>query len=235
MTRTIARRPRVAAALLGGLLVLLPGACNSTPTEPPPEPGATVRGKVTYQGQPVPYGIVLCYAHGKALKRDTGQFTPSGSGLIGADGSYEIARVPSGPMMVCVATDPEVNLMSFAAPAQLGGSHGAGPPGKGGLPGGGPPGKGGRPPQGGGPPQAGGPAKAGGPPMAGGGPSIGPPPLPKDSKAPRPLAPGAQSLSEEQKRMLKEVHEKYSKVGKSKLTYFVKPRETSVTINIELK
>src|SRR5687767_4717026 len=89
-----------AAALLGTLL-LLPGCKNSdTGQENDFGPGGSVRGKVTYRGQPVLYGYVLFYpmiqpGGGKG----DGQARPPAMPLAVAeikDGEYQI-DVPGGP------------------------------------------------------------------------------------------------------------------------------------------
>jgi hypothetical protein len=222
----------IAPALLTALL-LLP-ACAKKPVEKE-EFGQAVSGKVTYKGEPVVYGAVLFYRLGANMNPKTGQMVPAASAMIGSDGTYKIANAPIGPIMVCVATDPDANLHSLIRPATMGGGQMGGPPMGGGMPG--PPMGGAQPgpPMGGGPPQGGGlpgPPMGGGlpgPPMAGG----GPPALPKDAGPKLPPTPGTDKLTEAQKKTLKEIHEKFGTLGKSQLHYVV--REGEQTHNIELK
>jgi hypothetical protein len=248
--------PRAAAlTLLGGLLISLP-ACSKHEEDPQEElvRGQTVRGKVRYNGKPVKYGVVLFYNHEKSLDRKTGQFWPSSFAEISSsDGTFEMDAA-LGPVMVCVATDPDVDIHSLmrpggASPGQPGGPGAGGRPGgrpngppggaPGGLPGGPPGGRpGGRP---GGPPggRPGGPPGGppgglpGGPPGGfPGGPPGAPPGLPGGGPAPlgNPLT---ESMSKDEKQMLKDIHARYGTVGKSPLSYVVK--EGTQTYNIDLK
>jgi hypothetical protein len=247
------RRPpwrRLLAAPLLGALALC-GAC-AKPAEKAVEYGPPVRGKVTYRGQAVPYGIVLFYAHGAGINPKAGQVAPAAWGEVRPDGSYEVQNAPVGPVMVVVACDPDADLAALTAPATFGGGMGGapgagGPPQAGGPPPGGPP-MGGGPPMAGGPPAAGGPPQAGGPPTAGGPPQAGGPPmgggglpqagpLPKGAPPPPKGPPNAvlEKLTAEQKRTLKAVHEKYGSVGKSELSFVVHKGEPALTFNIELK
>jgi hypothetical protein len=64
----------------------------------------------------------------------------------------------------------------------------------------------------------------------------GPPGLPKDVfKDKMPAIPGTEKLTEAQKKTLKEIHEKYSKPGKSSLAFVVHPDRDPQTLNIPLK
>jgi hypothetical protein len=88
-------------------------------------------------------------------------------------------------------------------------------------------GGGGPPPPDKGPPDKGPPDK--GPPDKG---------LPKPKDAPSPPKfpnPGVEKLTEAQKKTLKEIHEKYSKAGKSTPHYVVHPGLDSQTLDLELK
>jgi hypothetical protein len=204
-------------ALVGGVLTSLP-ACAKKDQTPELVKGQTVRGKVTYNGRPVPYGLVLFYSYEKSIDPYTGLYQPTGIGEIRADGTYEVSDAAAGPAMVCVAADPDADLGSLTLPAAMlgldqSGAAGGRPTGAiGGPPIGPPGGRGGpsiRPP---GIPPMGpshGPAKG---PV--GGPPVGPP-----IKPPNPLA---DNLSAEDKKMLKEIHAKYGIVGKSPLGYPVR-------------
>jgi len=233
---------RLAALLLLALCCLLP-ACAKKEPEKQVEFGPKVNGKVTYKGEPVPYGVVLFYAHGKGVEPTTGQMAPAASANLSADGTYEVTNAPVGPVMVCVACDPDADVGSFTAPVGFhmgdgGGGMGGGPP----MAGGGPPMAGGGPPMaGGGPPMAGGgpPMAGGGPPMAGGGPPMaggGPPQLPKDlPRPPKPPNPAVDKLSDAQKKTLKEIHDRFGILGKSTLNHIIPKDGESLTYNIELK
>jgi hypothetical protein len=58
--------------------------------------GGTVRGTVTFKGQPLPSGKVSIMSTGGAVC----------SGDIGPDGRYTVYRVPGGPVKLSVATYP---------------------------------------------------------------------------------------------------------------------------------
>jgi hypothetical protein len=217
------------AVVLGCLLCLQP-SCEKK-VDQKVEYGPRVSGKVTYKGEPVPYGMVLFYSHGKAVDPKSGQIAPAATARISADGSYEVSNAPVGPVMVCVATDPDVDLVMLTAPSGFG-ATGGGPP----MAGGGPPMAGGGPPMGGGPPIGGSgpPMPGGGPPMAGGPPMPGGlPKLPKDVG--KPSDPATEKLTDAQKKTLKEIHEKYSKPGKSPLNHAFPAGEASVTYDVALK
>jgi hypothetical protein len=93
--------------------------------------GQKVHGKVTFNGQPLPYGFVLFYSHDKSAVPKTG-IVPVAHAKI-ANGSYAIQNAPAGPMKVCVFTDPDADPSTVLTPIGSGGrSPKAGPPGKGG-------------------------------------------------------------------------------------------------------
>lgn len=74
--------PRLFAVLLGfWWLTILPG-CGSSGL-----PTAPVRGKITYEGKPVPNGSVVSLPEGDK---------PSATGDIKPDGSYELTTYSSG-------------------------------------------------------------------------------------------------------------------------------------------
>src|SRR5438105_665858 len=60
-----------------------------------PEAPARVSGVVTYQGKPVPGGVIGFHPAGKAAY----------SSAIGADGTYEVVDLPIGEMAVTVETE----------------------------------------------------------------------------------------------------------------------------------
>src|SRR5262245_25660721 len=99
---------RLTALALAGLLCALP-ACEKKPQEKI-KWGPKVTGKVTYQGKPVTYGAVLMYSHGKGHNPLTGMMAVGATGRINEDGSYQIDAAPIGPVLICVATDPEVPI-----------------------------------------------------------------------------------------------------------------------------
>lgn len=225
MNHQVVPRRLTATVLLGALLAALP-ACNKTTEATAPQigNGEAVRGKVTYKGEPVPYGYVLFYRLGAEMapQAEGGPGGPAGAGAPSAfaeirDGKYEALNVPGGPAFLCVACDPDLDpstLMRGAA-APMGGPGMPPPPG--GLPPMGPPG--GPPP----PPM--------GPPGGPGGPPQGPPgglPAP-----PAPPNPAVEGLTEAQKKMLKEIHDKYGQFGKSPLSIVV--HEGEQTFDITLK
>jgi hypothetical protein len=184
--------------LLVGLLPILP-ACSRN-EEGEPVPVNKVSGKITYQGKPVPCGLVVFYSvasiHGAQSK-----VMPSGHGII-KDGTYEVSIAPTGPVKVCVVTDPDTDPFTFLLPTDIGA--------KGGPKGGPPRGPGG--PQGGpGGPKGGGP---GGPEGGPGGPQAGPP-----AKGFNPMT---ANLTSEQKMPLRSIHEKYSDFIASTVVYEVK-------------
>src|SRR5262245_26763885 len=114
---------RLSICWLMPLLVLLP-ACGTPAGEEKPEPikaTGTVRGKVTYKGKPVSYGVVLFYNHGRTFDPRAGTMSSASFALIKKDGSYEMTSAIEGPVLVCVAADPDVPLMSLTSPTQLDG------------------------------------------------------------------------------------------------------------------
>jgi hypothetical protein len=210
-----------AAALLTGLLALLP-AC-STNEKPDLVYGQKVSGRVTYKGEPVPYGFVLFFSHEKSLDKKTGQFMPSAFGGI-RNGKYEIPNAPLGAVFICLNTDPDTDPGVAVLPITPGGTaallpkEGLPPDG---LPGGPPTGPPGKPPV--------------GPP---GHPPVGPPgapPLP----APPPgfkqidLNPMVKDLTAAQKNSLRAIHAKYGEFGKSPLAYTVKQGEQTFDLILD--
>jgi hypothetical protein len=204
------------------ILLALP-ACSGT-KDPREELvyGQTVRGQVTYDGKPVPYGFVLFYSHDKSKDPKAGIYTPSAVGPI-VEGKYEITNAPLGHVVVCVATDPDVDLGMLTRPVAPGekGAPG-GIAGKGGFQPGMPPGgKFGMPPDG--PP--------GIPQLPGGEQGIHKTPkLPPGVKLKVPGPPQTANLSDAQRKILKEIHETFGEYGKSPLAYTVKEGEQTYDI-----
>jgi len=200
--------------LFAAPLVFL-GACSKTPPVPPEQALSTevsqfrVRGKVTHNGAPIPFGFVAFYSTTSVDK--SGKTARPSVAEIAADGTYDMANAPLGPVMVCVFTDPEMDINSAF---EVGSFMPGGAPG----PGGGPPGPGG---PGGGPPGPGGP---------GGGPPGGP-------KMPAPKRPGTtervEKLSDAEKKALKDLNAKYGTFGRSPLAFAV-AGQSDQTFNIEL-
>jgi hypothetical protein len=227
-------------------------------------PGQKVSGSITYEGKPVPYGVIRFYHLGDQSKGAI----PTASALIDADGTYSVPNVASGMKMVCIFADPEVDPLSvLGEPEGLGGGGALGGPGHGSpMAGGGPPmagagppvGGGGPPMAGGGPPVGGGgpPVAGGGPPMAGGGPPVGggAPPMaggppvggggPPMGGGGRPQKPGggkghknplAEKLTDDQKAMLVKVHALYGTARKSPLIYLVLEGDQTHNFTLPLK
>src|SRR5262245_61087417 len=90
-----------ALALLGGVLIALPACGDKGKGKPELARGQTIRGKVTYNGKPVPYGAVLLFNHGYNVDSKTGKFYPTAFAAIGPDGTYEMTNAAVGPVMVC--------------------------------------------------------------------------------------------------------------------------------------
>src|SRR5262249_23624543 len=147
-----------------------------------------------------------------SFDRKTGAFVPISVARIGTGGSYEIRNAPIGPVQVCIATNPDVSLMELHRPtsplaSQVGpSSSGKEPP---------PPGRPAPPPPPGGkgtPPPLSRPGDEGFP----GG------QLPPGVKLPKDLAkargnPLVSKLSDEEKQILRDIHDKYGKFGRSPL------------------
>src|SRR5262245_19088678 len=103
-----ARGPVAAIAFVP--VVLLLAGCSNKPGEYKPAAAAEVSnykitGKVTHQGQAVPYGYVLFYGQ-SGIDAKTGRSAPPIVAKIEGDGRYEIASAVIGPNSVCVVTDP---------------------------------------------------------------------------------------------------------------------------------
>lgn len=199
------------------LLTALAVTTGCSKKEGPPVGGTnTVRGKVTYKGQPVTYGFVLLFNMEKSVVGEGKAAVASSIGPIDKDGRYEVHGVHTGPMMICVATDPDMppERLMAARGLETGGAA-----------------LGGEDPL----------LIKGGPGSKGDGPGgPGGPPRPKDWPAgvpwPPPTAdrmnPMLQDYSEAQKRVLREIHSKYGSFGKSPLLYPV--REGEQDFDIEL-
>lgn len=224
------RKPSRAGVALGAVALALLPACasRSEPESEKPEMifGQTVRGKVTYQGQALPYGYVLFFHPQKSMDAKTGLGAPAATAEI-RNGEYEMVEsAPSGPVLVLVATDPDADPTSLFKPAMpgMGAVESAGPPGMPGAPpaapGAGPPGA-----PGASPPGAPGTAPPGPPTMP------GPPPgAPAPPNLPKMGNPVTQKLTATQKDMLREVHSKYGQLGKSPIAYFVREGEQTFDI-----
>jgi len=218
-------------ALLALGALALP-ACSGNEQQPL-ERTQKIAGKVTYKGRPVLYGKVLLYSHGRSIEVKTGRFVPTAFGDI-RDGKYEIPNAPLGHAMVCVATDPDADLLAFLKPAALGGG---GAPLQGGFPGG--PGKDPFPPKEApkgllfkddnkkGPPPP--PIPGGGGPggFPGAGPPGGPPSLP--------FNPLTVKFSDEEKKTLREIHAKYGIAGRTPLSWTIKETAGVQTFDLKLK
>lgn len=217
-----ARLRRVIAGAVSALL-LVATACGPSEGTPDYQPPAEaqhskfkVSGKVTYKGEPVPYGYVLFYG-GRSKDAATGKFGSPALAPIKPDGSYEVHGPVIGMNFLAVATDPEADIKVLTTPVQPGGGAGPGAAPPGGLPDlpdmGGPPG----------PPALPG-SPGGGPPMPGG------PPLgsPGGGKSP-----AVEKLTDAQKKTLKEIHGLYGTVGMNPISFGV-AGDADQTFNIEL-
>jgi hypothetical protein len=250
------RRYASRALLLGSLaaLLLLP-ACGKKTQGPPPRFGQTVRGKVTYKGEPVSYGYVLLYNMEHSLKPETGMMAPIAVASLDKDGRYQMTNAPTGPSVFCIACDPDLPPKDLVGQSPLGGlprgglpgMRPSGPPGR---PGASPPGPPGGPPgmfpgPGPGGPPGGPPSVPGLPPGVPGGdssakgqasgksaPPGGPPGGPPGLLGPG-FNPLARDLTTEQKKMLKAIHDKYATFGKSGLAHDITAGDQ--TIDLELK
>jgi len=230
---------RVGAAVLLSAILLALSACTTKPVGPPLVMGHSVRGKVTYRGEPVTVGFVQFFSLGHSLDEKTRTNTALGVAEI-KNGKYEMLNAPEGPVQIAVVTDPDMDLVDMVRPRAVGPG---GAPVKGGPPGGPPMGPPGGPP--GGPPN-GPPGGPPGPPPNGppGPPGVGPesspvlPPgapkmeLPSIPSKPNPLT---ENLTPAQKAVLKEIHAKYGDAVQSHLNYVVRPGEDEQTHDIELK
>jgi hypothetical protein len=242
---------RVGAAVLLGAILLALSACTTNPEGPPLVMGHSVRGKVTYRGEPVAFGCVQFFSLGHSADQKTRMNIPLAIAEI-HDGKYEMPNAPEGPVQVAVVTDPDMDLAQMMRPTPIGhtghpgvGAPVGGPPGlppvggPPGLPPGGPPGGppgvpiGGPNDRGAGqPPPLNGPGAApdGSLPVAPGAPKlVGAPVLPK------PGNPQAEKLTAAQKAVLKDIHAKYSNAVESKLVYVVRPGDGEQTYDLELK
>jgi hypothetical protein len=84
----------------------------------------TVRGKVTYKGEPVRYGVVLLFHPEKSFDQKTGVIMPIAVAPINKDGNYETTKAPSGPIRFAVACDPDVMLFDLMKPSTPGAAPG---------------------------------------------------------------------------------------------------------------
>jgi len=164
---------------------------------------AIVRGKVTYKGQPVPYGHVLFYVPGKGQEGGKSKsVAPAAHGMI-KDGKYEIVGAPVGIVMVVVATDPEIDLPQLLQPAIMGGDE----------------------------PKGGPPVDPKGPPDTMKAPPGIAPKAPPGVELPGP--PGTKGLTAEQKQTLRTIHNTYGSFSKCHLTYGVRPGEQTHDIDLK--
>lgn len=124
---------RAGAVLTLTLSALALAGCSGSQPEEPLVWGQTVRGKVTHKGEPVPYGFVLFYHPERGLDPQTGKLVPVAFGEI-QNGKYEIANVPKGPVIVVVATDPDMDAGMAMRPVEPGGGVVEGPEAPAGAP-----------------------------------------------------------------------------------------------------
>ena len=100
----------IAAVMLvaGVVCVMLPGGCNSST---PPGP-VTVRGRVTFQGQPLTGGLIVF-----APDPDRGSGGRPIPGEIGPDGTFQLRHngaeeIPPGWYRVAIAVVPDSSALS---------------------------------------------------------------------------------------------------------------------------
>lgn len=101
-------------SLLGCLAAVLCCAAllSCSDVEPLELSNATLEGKVTYKGKPVPYALVIV---------ENGQ--QSGTSRVATDGTYRVEHAPTGEVQVAVNTDAGRGMMMGEARA---GQHGDG-------------------------------------------------------------------------------------------------------------
>jgi hypothetical protein len=93
----------VTALAFSATVIALPGGCSRRAASPP----ATVRGKVTYQGEPLVDGLIVF-----APDPDRGGRGPIGQGEISADGTFQLMiaganTIPPGWYRVAFAPAPQ--------------------------------------------------------------------------------------------------------------------------------
>jgi hypothetical protein len=204
--RSVTRVLAAAAALLA-----IP-ACSDTKPHAPAVAlnwGQKVSGKVTYKGEPVPYGFVLLYNPAASVrpgeKPGEGAILPLATAKIEKDGAFEFGNAPEGPAIFCLATDPDVTTGELLLPSSMGGGHV-------GARLGGPPGPPGRPP---------------GPRGSRPGVPEGAPVIPRSEGNP-----ALKDLSADQKQTLREIQKKYGSFERPLLFRVIRVGEQ--TINLEL-
>ncbi len=180
----------------------------------------SIHGVVRYNGQLVKSGFVLFYVPEKAINKKQGSVKPTFVARIQSDGSYKATKLPEGPLMVCLATDPDMESHELVKESGIGGMPvGKGPMGKG------PMGKG---PMG--PPDAkdkdkethiGENGKV----------KIDPKDLPKDAPSHKAGPHKQANLTDKEKATLKEIHQKYSTFGMSPLMVVVRKGDTAIDID----
>ena len=103
--------------LKGGLVLTLPlcllAACGCGGNENPHAP-ASVTGKVTYKGEPVPAGLI------NFIPKTEG---PSATGSLIADGTYSITDAPAGEFTVTIdneSLNPDKKLPQYPGTSKAG-------------------------------------------------------------------------------------------------------------------
>jgi hypothetical protein len=202
-------------------LALAIGCTNSPPPEKKLQYGNPLAGRVSYKGEPIPYGLVVFYNPLVSTNHKTGKVSPVATAMI-KQGTYQAENLPAGPVLICLFTDPDLSLTDALKPTMMGlptGMHmGKGRP-KGIILG--PPDKGeGPPPR---------PEKDGPPPLP------EPPPADKEGEEFKGLKKGmkggpkglpfAKDLTDEQKELLREIHSKYGSLSRPSIAHVIKPGE----------
>ncbi len=104
-------------ACLGVLGCLALASCSQV--ERLPLSNATLEGTVTYQGKPVPYGLVIAtQAEGKV----------SATGNADENGKYKLSNVPLGTVQIAVNTEAGRGMMMGQMMAKSKGAKGASAP-----------------------------------------------------------------------------------------------------------
>ena len=89
-----------------GIVLALP-ACKGE-TDQGPKDRHSASGKVTYDGKPVPYGYVFFFKVESKPQQDGRMMAVASAPIL--DGKYEVQGLPIGMLKVCVAADPDVDL-----------------------------------------------------------------------------------------------------------------------------
>lgn len=107
--RRLSSLPRCLATVLCCVALT---SCGDKVERMEPFSDATLEGSITYQGQPVPYALVIVTGERQSV-----------TGQAASDGTYTVQRAPLGLVSIGVNTDAGKGMMMGAARA---GQHGGG-------------------------------------------------------------------------------------------------------------